>query len=233
MRKRLAAFTCTSCLLLLQVHGHAWSQEPAPQAGQPAQSAAAAPPATEAAPSYGALVEKLRNGDRAIDFTRLRTAYTETPEYRAMMMGAYQQLWQPLGQGNFAEAIKTAEAVLERNYAEPNAHMVASLAYLRTGEASRAEFHRFVANGLLRSITSKGDGKTAATAYEVIDVSEEFALVRSLNLTPRSSGTSAPPGGPAIDSMHVVDPRTGTESTIFFNVDRVMQVGYQNAAKGR
>jgi hypothetical protein len=195
--------------------------------GQDAPPPAGAPQAEAAAPSYEALVERLKAGDRTVDFARLRTAFTETPQYNALMMAVYQSMWRPLSQRDFPAAITAAEAVLERNYVEVNAHMVAAIAFQQTGDQARSEFHRVIAGGLLRAIVANGDGKTPETAYRVIDVSEEFAVVRSLNLTPNGSSTSAPPGGPRVDAMRVTDPRTGTASTIYFNVDTVFERGYR------
>jgi hypothetical protein len=168
--------------------------------------------------SYAAIVERLVAGELDVDFTRLRMAFTETPAYRGMMMAAYQALWQPLARGDFAQAIAVSEKVLAQNYAEPNAHMVASIAYLQTAQTQKAEFHRFIAGGLLRSITSIGDGESKETPYEVIDVSEEYALVRSLNLQPKGVGSGLLPDGQVLDSMTAVDPRTGSERTIHFKV---------------
>lgn len=184
-------------------------------AGQESAQPAAAPPSAE---SYASIVERLTAGDRDVDFTRLRMAFTETPAYRGMMMAAYQALWQPLAKGDFPQALAVAEKVLAQNYAEPNAHMVASLAYGQTGQREKAEFHRFVANGLLGSITSVGDGQSQETPYEVIDISEEYALLRSMSLQPKSVGSGFLEDGQVIDSMTAVDPRTGASRIIYFKV---------------
>jgi hypothetical protein len=187
----------------------------AARAGQEPGQPAAAPPPVE---SYAAIVERLTAGDRDVDFTRLRMAFTETPAYRGMMMAAYQALWQPLAKGAFPQALAVSEKVLALNYAEPNAHMVASMAYGQTGETEKAEFHGFVANGLLRSITSIGDGQSQETPYEVIDISEEYALLRSMSLQPQNVGSAFRADGQVIDSMTAVDPRTGASRTIYFKV---------------
>lgn len=204
----------------------------APDAARAGQEPGQTPPAPQPAESYAAMVERLVAGDRDVDFTRLRMAFTETPEYRGMMMAAYQALWQPLAKGDFAQAIAVSEKVLAQNYAEPNAHMVASLAYQQTGEMQKAEFHRFMAGGLLRSITSTGDGQSKETPYEVIDVSEEYALVRSMNLQPKGVGSGFLPDGQVLDSMTAVDPRTGSERTIHFKVKRHAAIACPRSSAG-
>ena len=138
-----------------------------------------------------------------------------------MMMGFYQPLWRTLNSGDFEGAIRVAESVLRQNYAEPNAHMVAARAHRDLGHSEQAEFYQFVVDGLMRSITSKGDGKTAESAYQVIDISEEYALFRSMNVSLKSQSVVGPPvsGRPIVDRVGVVDGRTNEEQVIFFSVD--------------
>jgi len=171
--------------------------------------------------AYTAIVDRLKAGDRTVDFTELRMAFTHTPDYHGMMMAAYQPLWRTLNARDFENAIRVADDVLKRNYAEPNAHMVAARAHRELGHAELAEFHQFVADGLLRSLTSKGDGKTAESAYQAIDVSEEYALFRSMNVTVKSQSVVGPPasGRPIVDRVVVVDGLTKEERTMFFSVD--------------
>ncbi len=215
---------CTLLSLVLSFQAAAHAQEPATPVASPATPT---PPTAQdtlspTASRYGALVERLRAGDLSVDLADLRQAYTETAEYRAMMMGVYQQLWRPLSAGDFPTALQTAETVLQRNYVEINAHMVASIANEQLGNVPRAQFHKSVADGLLRVVMSKGDGKTPETAYEVIDISEEYAVMRALNLTMKGQGLSMPPNGPKVDSLTVVDNRTKEERVLYFNVDRSM-----------
>jgi hypothetical protein len=173
------------------------------------------------ASAYTALVDRLKAGDRTVDFTELRLAFTQTPAYRGMMMAVYQPLWRTLNAGDFEGAIRVAETVLKQNYAEPNAHLVAARAHRQLGHGEQAEFHQFVADGLLRSLTSKGDGKTAESAYQAIDISEEYALFRSMSVTVKSQSIVGPPasGRPIVDRVAVVDGRTNEERILFFSVD--------------
>ena len=190
-----------------------------PQSAAPPQTAP--PSSTPDASAYGQLVERLKAGDRTVDFTELRIAFMQTSAYRGMMMGFYQPLWRTLNSGDFEGALRVAENVLTQNYVEPNAHMVAARAHRELGHSEQAEFHQFVVDGLLRSITSKGDGTTAESAYQVIDISEEYALFRSLNVSVKSQSIVGPPlsGRPIMDRVVVVDGRANEERIIFFSVD--------------
>ena len=185
----------------------------------------------QAPTTYSQLVERLKSGDRTVDFTELRMAFTETDAYNGMMMGIYRQLWNPLNAKDFEGALKVVDAVLLRNYAEPNAHMVASIAHAQLGRQMESQFHRFIADGLLRSIMSQGDGKTQETAYRVIDVSEEYAFFRAMNLTPRSQGAAAPKDGePIVDTMTLIDNRTKEERVLYFAVENRQSLAKKRAA---
>jgi hypothetical protein len=181
--------------------------------------------------AYSQLVERLKSGDRTVDFTELRMAFTETPAYNGMMMGMYRPLWNTLNMKDFEGALKVVDTVLQRNYAEPNAHMVASIAHAQLGRQTESQFHRFIADGLLRSIMSQGDGKTRETAYRVIDVSEEYAVFRAMNLSARAQGASAPNDGePIIDSVTVVNNQTKEERVMYFAVENRASLAKKRAA---
>lgn len=181
--------------------------------------------------TYSQLVERLKSGDRTVDFTELRMAFTETDAYNGLMMSAYRPLWNTLSAKDFEGALKVVDAVLLRNYAEPNAHMVASIAHAQLGRQMESQFHRFIADGLLRSVMSQGDGKTEETAYRVIDISEEYALFRSMNLTPRSQSTPGlKEGEPTLDRMTLVDNRTQEERIMFFAVENRQSLAKKRAA---
>lgn len=181
--------------------------------------------------AYSQLVDRLKSGDRTVDFTELRMAFAETANYNGMMMGVYRQLWNPLNTKDFEGALKIVDAVLQRNYAEPNAHMVAAIAHSQLGRQEESQFHRFVAEGLVRSIMSQGDGKTQETAYRVIDISEEYAVFRMMGLTPRSQGASAPKDGePIVDTMTLLDNRTKEERVMYFAVENRASLAKKRAA---
>jgi hypothetical protein len=202
---------------------------PQPAAAQPPASSApdpASPPAQAVAPAdaqrrYDALLAAVKQRDPSADLRELRNAFTETPAYRATMMSAYQALWGPLTKGDFAAALQVAEKVLAFNYVEINAHLVASVAHQQLGNAAAAQYHLDLANGLLQTVMSSGDGRTADTPWVVIDISEEYAVMRALGLAAQSQAL-AEKDGVSLDVVQVVDLRTKEPRTLYFNVSRSM-----------
>ena len=234
MKSRTLAVTLT----LLCAAGQAWAQTtptqtpaqtPTPGQTPAPQTPIAKPSPTPAAPKtgssdakkkYEALLEQAKKGEGAVDYGALRFAFFETPDYNPLAgMLIYRALWGLVGQGNWPEAVKQAEVVLEKNYVDVNAHIVAFIARREQGEQEKAAYHRRWAEGLLESIKTGGDGKSPDTAWQVISISEEYAVLRSMNLRPVGQALINDKGH-AYDEMKVIDPRNNTESKFYFNVDK-------------
>ena len=174
---------------------------------------------SDAKKRYKELLEKAKKGE-AVDFREMRLAFFETPEYSPLTgMFDYRALNGALGQGDYPGAIKAAEAVLERNFVDLNAHMVAYIAHRETKNEEKAKYHRTIADGLLESIKATGDGKSVATAFEVISISEEYAMFRALGVRAIKQSLVHDKGH-SYDAVVVVDPRTNQQTTYYFNVDK-------------
>ena len=177
-------------------------------------------PAPAQKSKYDVLLEKVKQKDPSVNFTELRLAFYESPHYNPYTpMLTYRPLNAALAQKNYEEALKIAESVLAKNFVEINAHMTAQIAHQEQGNTERAQFHKFMTDGLLNSIKSNGDGKSVDSAYEVISINEEYGLIRSLGLRPIRQALVENKGH-RYDAVTVVDPQTGKESVIYFNVDK-------------
>ena len=184
-----------------------------------AQTAQETPKPTEKT-KYDLLLEKVKQKDPSVNFTELRHAFYESPNYNPYSpMMTYRPLNAALSQKNYEEVLKIAESVFAKNFVEVNAHMAAQIAYQETGNTERAQFHKFMADGLLNSIKSSVDGKTPATAFEVISINEEYGLIRSLKLRPIKQALVMDKGH-SYDAITVIDPQTNQESTVYFNIDK-------------
>jgi hypothetical protein len=134
-------------------------------------------------------------------------------------MMSYRPLNAAIAQKNYEEALKIAEGVLARNFVEINAHIVAEIAYRETGNAEKAEFHKYMVEGLLNSIKASNDGKSKEKAFEVISINEEYGLIRTLGVKPIQQALVEDKGH-SYDVITVVDPQTNQQSQIFFNIDK-------------
>jgi hypothetical protein len=184
---------------------------------------AALPPAVAAQdrPSeYATLLASLKAGNTSIDYTRLRLSYMDSPEYKAAkdISKSEEAMSDALNKKDYPAALKDAEAVLESNYVNIDAHFVALVANQEMGAMDKAEFHRTVFRGLLNSIRNSGDGKSLETAWVVINVHEEYVLLRVLGFRP-SQQSLVNQNGHSYDVMKVKNAEDGTEQTFYFNVD--------------
>lgn len=179
------------------------------------------------AKDYDDLLAKLKKGDTAIDFAKLRFAYTETKHYSPYGIGADEKnaLFDALNGKKYEDALKKAEDILKTNYVEMNAHLIAFVSNRELGEPEKSEFHKKVFTGLINSILDGADGKTAKTAYKVICVPEEYVVLNFLGLR-RTSQALTDENGSKFDILTVIDSKTNESAKLYFNIDTVWK-GYE------
>jgi hypothetical protein len=172
---------------------------------------------------FKALVTKLKSGDTKIDFKELRMSSIDSSEKDAGAKAEqedYRKAIAAIRGSKMSEAIKAAEKSLAGGYLDSDVHGLLALAYREKGNAARFEFHKAVHLGLMDSILTGADGKSAATAYVVIDVGEEYAVLRALELQRGSQGMRIVDGH-KYDVLTVTDPKTKQTREVWFNIDIV------------
>ena len=137
--------------------------------------------AAENPPSeYASLLAALKAGNTNIDYGRLRLSYVDSPESAQTKdtSAPEKAMTQALGAKDFPTALKDAEIVLASNYVNIDAHFVAFIANQEMGVPEKAKFHQAVFCGLIDSICDSGDGESTEKAWVVIDVHEEYVVLR-------------------------------------------------------
>jgi hypothetical protein len=171
-------------------------------------------------PDYYSLVKKLKSNDTNIDFMALRLSYTKTKDYMpyGSDASAKDAAFGALNKKNFAEAIRQGEIGLEKNYADPDIHLVCMIANRESGNSVKSAFHNAVLKGLVGSLYASGNGTTPEDAIVVISVAEEYFLLNANGLkTIKSSSMTA--NGHHYDKMDVEDRKTAEKMVIYFNID--------------
>jgi hypothetical protein len=173
---------------------------------------------------YATLLAAVKAGNTNIDYTRLRLSYMDSPEYKQAkdVTKSEKAMTAALDAKNFSEALKNAEIVLTNEYVNMDAHFVAFVADRELGATDKAEFHRTVFRGLVDSIRNSGDGKSMEKAWVVIDVHEEYVMLRVLGFAP-SEQSLLNKEGHSFDVMKVKNVEDGTMQTFYFNVDIPMK----------
>lgn len=174
-----------------------------------------------AKPSFESLLQRVKKSDATVDFKELRMAYTETPAYspygsdretRRIMFAA-------LNAREFDKAVESVEKILTKNFVEISAHFAAYVAHRELSHADKAAFHKFMFDGLVKSITSSGDGKNTDTAFVVISTDEEYTLFNVLGLRATDQALVSQ-NGHSYDRMTASNPKTNETVVYFFNIDK-------------
>jgi len=175
----------------------------------------------KSASNYQTLVERVKKGDQTVNFRELRLAYSESSDFTSGPDTTDQKkaMRQALNNKDFAKAIQNADTVLVSNFVDMDAHFVEYVAYRELKNPERADFHKFVLQNLLKSITASGDGKTPETAFEVIDVDEEYLLLRFMGLGLPKKQSYMHKNGHYYDALTLNNPASTEERVIYFNVD--------------
>lgn len=195
-----------SVLLLLTIICHTQAQTPAP----------AAAPKVPAFPTAG-------------DYTALRMAFAAQPGFNPFwnMDTERSAIFTAIRSKDFPKAIALARPWLEKVPVDAEVHYLCGHFLKKTGDipGSMQHFHCFY--GLMRSITSTGDGKSAKTAWKVISVSEEYALLNEIDaeLIDQSLIDDC-------DKMHVKLPN-GTETDFYFDVSISLGATARQLAPGK
>jgi hypothetical protein len=175
----------------------------------------------QATADYRSLSLRAKSGDQTVDFRDLRLAYADSEDYENAPDTESQKeaMWAALKEHNYKDAITNADVVLAANFVDIDAHFVEYVAHEGLGEAGTSNLHKFIFRGLIKSITESGDGRTPETAFQVIEVHEEYVVLRSMGVGLPKSQSLMKRGGHSYDAITFDDPDTKKEVTLYFNVD--------------
>jgi hypothetical protein len=177
-----------------------------------------------AAATYDELVARAKGGDTAIDYLALRDAYAASDAYRPYARASdkdRQAMRDAFNAGDCATVLAAGEAVLADIYIDMQAHLLIARCNEIAGAFEKAEFHRKVAHGLMDSIVLKNDGKSAKTAFVVVTIDEEYAVMSALRWRPQGQSL-ANEDGHVYDVHQVKSANSDETSTLYFQIDRPM-----------
>jgi tetratricopeptide (TPR) repeat protein len=127
-------------------------------------------------------------------------------------------LFSIMNRGQYAEAAVTGADYLDKNPSEISIYHHTGLAYLNSGNYSKAEeyFHKYY--GFITSILASGDGKSPESAYIVISTNEEYTLMEYLGLRV-SQQLLTEQKNQYFDVLTGIT-HSGEEKQVYFNVDK-------------
>jgi hypothetical protein len=171
---------------------------------------------------YQSLLAAAKTGGQPIDWSALRFAFADSAEFD--LSGdrtdeARKAMFAAINAGDDKAALVQAKLILDQDYVDIDAHVAADLAWQHLGDAAAAKREHDIALGLLRSIRT-GDGSTPQTAFTVISVSEEYAMMRAFDLKVTDQALIQA-GGHSYDRLNTTDSDGKTQS-FFFLIDRII-----------
>ena len=147
------------------------------------------------------------------DFIALRNSFGARADFplRCEQDRPLQALFEGFGAEQWQTVLDVAVPWLAQCPVDIDARVAAAVASQKLGRPEDADLHKRWYNGLVDSVLASGDGKTAQTAFVVISVEEEYAVLRAMGL--ESRGQMLVDGG--IDAL-TVETEAGNE-IIYFN----------------
>src|SRR5258708_6378454 len=168
---------------------------------------------------YHQLVQRAKSGDQTLDFVKLRDAFgewlcsdkvnTDAPNRDAMIHA--------FDSKNYAKAAELIEVVLNYEFVNRELHLAAEDAYRQLGNQTKADFHKTMAHKLLHAVLTSGNGKTTETAYRVLDVREEYFVMRELGYRARGQALLSK-DNKAYDLLMGTDVDSGKDVKVYFDI---------------
>jgi hypothetical protein len=172
---------------------------------------------------YQALLAAAKASAPNADWSALRVAFAERPDFRAFAQtDAKRQMFAAAEKSNCAVALPEAKAVIAESYIDIDAHLVAAFCEDVAGDHTGAQLDRDIGAGLVASIKT-GDGLSPAAAFTPIDVDEEYAVMRAIGAKITQQDL-VQAGGHSYDALTAVDAK-GQPATYYFLIDRVLAAG--------
>jgi len=184
-------------------------------------SAASSADANPAA-SYDELLAKLQSGDTAIDYQALRFAYAETPNFDPLARPAVDkgELVRAVNAGDLGEALSLANIILANNYTDMDAHYASFIVYDQRGDQAKADFHRAIVQGLLKSLADSGDGMSENSGIVVVATAEEYSFLGFKGYRVVRQGMAKSETGP-VDAFAVTT-YDNQGATIYFDLRHII-----------
>jgi tetratricopeptide (TPR) repeat protein len=155
------------------------------------------------------------------EYLKLRLDYSKSPEYNPYNIEVHdimEECYKLMDEGKSKEAIEKAKIGLQKDKYNIQLLIVLASAYRKVGDIENADKYRKLWVGLMNSILTSGDGKSAKSAFAVISVDEEYAALEVLQLI-RISQRYVVIDGANFDILEVKKEKTDGKFDLYFNIN--------------
>ena len=175
------------------------------------------------ADTYSDLVAKAEKGDATVDFTALRLSYPESATYdpyATQTKPLFSAAWNAVQAKDCTTAMGAAKAMLAINYLSVPMHAILQDCLAQSGDAAGATRERVIGRGIAMSLFASGDGKSPATAYVVVTLSEEGLVESYLGLKAEQQALIRDHDH-VYDQISGHDSKTGEARGLYFDVGAI------------
>lgn len=134
---------------------------------------------------YADLTKRAAQGDLAVDFTVVRTAYPYTDQwdpYGNKTTALLDQAAAAAAGKDCVSALATLDEILKLDFTIDAAHALRSDCLAASGREPASRIESNIADGLIHSLMDSGDGNTEASAYVVMTQREEMDVMANRHL---------------------------------------------------
>ena len=167
------------------------------------------------------LIAKVRSGDTNVDYQELRAAYAASPGYdpeATKLQAMIGMMDDAANSGNCDGGLALSKKISDIDYVNIDSHLVAAFCYRQRKDIKRADFHHAIATGLIHSIVSSGDGTSPASAYVIVSMDEEYAMLLVMGLEVQRQAL-VNSNGHSYDRLESTT-REGHPIVVYFDVSR-------------
>ncbi len=136
---------------------------------------------------YSEYVQKLESGETNIDYKAFRFSFIESEQFivahkkSSILDSLKRDMYAQMNKSDYQRIIKVTKEMLSIDYTSLIAHKILRQTYRIIGDSINAKKYNNIQFGLLRSITDKGNGKSYETAWQVIQIEEEYFMLNMMD----------------------------------------------------
>ncbi len=157
------------------------------------------------------------------DFSELREAYVESEEYNpyGRRGAAANEMSRLIKSGSYKEAISMIERALESSPLDLELQMMAYDCYRKIGDRKKMYRTDSFLRGYIDTLMSTGDGKSRETAFRVVSMREEYALVSLMQMKVERQALLQDDDR-SFDQFHCMSLDDGKSVTLYFDVTQML-----------
>lgn len=174
---------------------------------------------------YSEYVKGLESNNVDINYQDFRFSFIKSKQFGIASKEAKEisrlksEMEEQMNTLNYEGIISRAKQILSIDYTNMMAHKILSQTYDMMDDVVNAEKYEAIQMGLLKSIIQNGDGKSCATGWPVVQVSEEYFILDMLGVELKRQSIISRDG--LCDKMEVTD--DGKSVVYYFDIHKIFE----------